>query len=396
MRIDSSAVLLSSERSFQSGEQVKTSLRTIGQHNEQTTAVAAETESTSLQVEESRAYSLSVSKKAQEAAKSLQDGRLQRAHKAALGGIDLTRLSEDAEITLIEQILNAIDKAEGRKPRFKNGRCLRRCDGGGMQFGFKASSEFSASFERLSAQVQSFQAQESAGRQAAVESSGAYYSFSMRSSYVEMESTSFTATGIAKTADGREISFDVEVGMTREFARTTSFYSAELTKDMKLVDPLVINVDANVASVANQKFLFDINADGKVDEISRLNSGSGFLALDRDGSGKIEDGSELFGARTGNGFSELAAFDEDGNGWIDEADSVYNRLQVWVQDADGTDRLLSLQEADVGAIYLDSASTKFSLNNASTNATNAVVQRSGVYLKESGGAGTIQHVDFAL
>ena len=43
----------------------------------------------------------------------------------------------------------------------------------------------------------------------------------------------------------------------------------------------------------------------------------------------------------GNGFSELAEYDSDGNGWIDENDEVYDQLKVWVKDENGKDTLLS-------------------------------------------------------
>ena len=65
-------------------------------------------------------------------------------------------------------------------------------------------------------------------------------------------------------------------------------------------------------------------------------------------------------------------------------------------DENGDSHLLNLKEAGVGAIYLGNANTQFSLNNADTNATNAVIQKTGVYLREDGTAGTIQHVDLAL
>ena len=146
----------------------------------------------------------------------------------------------------------------------------------------------------------------------------------------------------------------------------------------------------------NQKFLFDINADGKEDNISCVNQGSGFLALDKNGDGKINDGNELFGTKSGDGFKDLAAYDQDGNGWIDEADDVFQNLKIWTKDADGNDQLLDLKESGIGALYLGNVSTQFSLNHQETNATNAVIRSTGVYLKESGEVGTMQHVDLAV
>lgn len=209
----------------------------------------------------------------------------------------------------------------------------------------------------------------------------------------EQEATEFSTTGMVRTADGRELSFGLSVEMSRSFTQATESY-AEGSYILK--DPLVINLDSDIADVKDMKFFFDIDADGKEEEISQLGSNSGFLALDKNGDGVINDGSELFGTKSGDGFGDLAAYDHDHNGWIDEADDVFSKLKIWVKDEDGSNRLLDLKEAGIGAIYLGNADTKFSLNQAETNATNAVIQKTGIYLKENGTVGTVQHVDLAL
>ena len=63
-------------------------------------------------------------------------------------------------------------------------------------------------------------------------------------------------------------------------------------------------------------------------KISFVGSGSGLLALDKNGDGIINNGTELFGPNTQDGFSELSKYDSDGNGWIDENDSVYDNLRI--------------------------------------------------------------------
>ncbi len=83
-----------------------------------------------------------------------------------------------------------------------------------------------------------------------------------------------------------------------------------------------------------------------------LKSGSGFLGLDSNNNGRIDNGKELFGTQSGDGFADLARYDSDGNGWIDEGDPVYARLKVWLKDASGADKVISLADAGVGAIYL--------------------------------------------
>ena len=209
----------------------------------------------------------------------------------------------------------------------------------------------------------------------------------------ESESTTFASSGMVKTQDGRSIDFNIEVSMSRAF---TSQINTLTTQNYIKTDPLVINLDTDIGSVTDQKFLFDLDSDGEEEEISFAGKGSGFLALDRNGDGRIGDGSELFGTKSGDGFKDLAAFDEDGNGWIDENDSIYSKLKVWTKDEAGNDYLINLKDADVGAIYLDNADTQFSLKDGN-NRLNGEIKKTGIYLHEStGAAGTLNHVDLAV
>lgn len=211
--------------------------------------------------------------------------------------------------------------------------------------------------------------------------------------YAEMENTAYSAQGTVKTADGREIKFGVDIEMSRAFCQRYESFTQE---EYICTDPLVINLDHNVGSVSDQKFLFDLDSDGKEEAISFAGKGSGFLALDKNSDGKINDGNELFGTKTGNGFRDLAEYDKDQNGWIDEADDIFKDLKIWTKEEQGKDRLMNLKEAGIGAIYLDHASTQFSLKQEEANKTNGVIRNSGIYLKESGEVGTIQHIDLTL
>lgn len=221
-------------------------------------------------------------------------------------------------------------------------------------------------------------------------SGGSHYSFYY---CAEKETTCFETTGTAVTADGRKLSFNISVEMSRSFTQM-----AEEVCDFgqpRLCDPLVINLNTNVASVSDQKFFFDLDADGTEEEISMLNADSGYLALDNNEDGIINDGSELFGTQSGNGFKDLLAYDEDGNGWIDEADSIFTKLKIWTMNEDGTSELMDLKEAGLGAIFLGYENTEFFLKNEQ-NETNAVIQKTGLFLYEDGEAGTIQQMDLAV
>ena len=208
-------------------------------------------------------------------------------------------------------------------------------------------------------------------------------------SFCESEQTDFCAQGKVVCADGRELDFSMEIGMSRSFEST---YAATF-ETVQAIDPLVINLDCNVANVSDQKFFFDLDGDGKEDEISQLGSGSGFLALDKNGDGVINDGTELFGTKSGNGCLDLAVYDSDKNGWIDEADEIFDKLKIYSFDADGNAELHTLKQRGVGAIALMNAGTQFSLNNAGTNEPNAFIRRTGIFLYENGGVGSMQQVD---
>lgn len=210
------------------------------------------------------------------------------------------------------------------------------------------------------------------------------------STYYEEEATSFSATGRVNTADGRTIDFNIEVTMTRTFMQQTRMSMPSLFG--AFMDPLVLNTNAPITKMSDQKFLFDLDGDGQEEYIPMPFKGCGFLALDKNGDGIVNDGSELFGAKTGDGFGELREYDSDGNGWIDENDEIFSKLKVWYKDENGNDVLMDLKEADIGAIFLGEQATDFSLMGNDFQ-ENAMIRSTGFFLRESGGAGTIQHVD---
>jgi hypothetical protein len=209
----------------------------------------------------------------------------------------------------------------------------------------------------------------------------------------EQQTMDFQASGSVRTADGRSIDINVALKMSRQFQ---SSVEEHLRAGDAKVDPLVINLSGQAPQLSPQKdFKFDIDADGDEDQVSRLLSGSGFLALDKNGDGTINNGSELFGPTSGNGFAELKAYDADGNGWIDENDPVYNKLRIWEDDGQGNMQLLALGQAGVGALYLGNVASGFDINDSQNNSLGSV-QSTGIYLNEDGSAGTVQHIDFTL
>jgi len=117
--------------------------------------------------------------------------------------------------------------------------------------------------------------------------------------------------------------------------------------------------------------------------------------LDLNNDGIITNRNELFGPRTGNGFTELSTYDEDGNNWIDEKDLVYDQLSVWTMDQQGNGSLSSLRDKKIGAIYLGNLTSEFDLKETNNNLM-AKINKTGIFLMEDGIPGVIQQLDLVV
>lgn len=221
-------------------------------------------------------------------------------------------------------------------------------------------------------------------------STGERWSFSEL--YKEQELSSFRAQGHVTTENGQKIQFNLNAQMQRSFE---SHLHIERTEGVVFTDPLVVNFGGAPATLTVDKFQFDIDSDGLNEDISFVNQGSGFLALDSNQDGVINNGSELFGTQSGDGFADLRKFDHDQNGWIDENDAIFSQLQIWQKDANGFDQLQGLLELNIGAIALQNIATPFALKDP-TNQQHGQAVSSGVFLHETGQAGSIQQIDLVI
>jgi len=201
------------------------------------------------------------------------------------------------------------------------------------------------------------------------------------------EQTNFSAAGKVVLTDGSTIDFSLQMSMER-YAREETSVSIRSGAAAQTQDPLILSFGSGVHA-SGESLDFSLNEDSNTLPVLE---GAAYLAIDRNGNGKVDDGSELFGPATGDGFKELAALDSDKNGWIDEADVGFSQLKLWQPDANGGGGAVGLKTMGVGALYLGHTSTPFTLVSASGE-TQAQVRNSGIYLNENGSAGALQQID---
>ncbi|CAN7688252.1 tandem-95 repeat protein [Mesorhizobium sp. LjRoot246] len=105
-------------------------------------------------------------------------------------------------------------------------------------------------------------------------------------------------------------------------------------------DPLVLDLDGDGIETVSQSqsgVHFDLDGDYFAERTGWIGSDDGFLVVDRNGNGRIDDVSEMFGGPDRSGFSVLAELDGNHDGVIDLNDAGFAELKVWRDlDQDGT------------------------------------------------------------
>jgi hypothetical protein len=105
--------------------------------------------------------------------------------------------------------------------------------------------------------------------------------------------------------------------------------------------PIIIDTDGSGFHLTSEAggVMFDFYGTGQPIRIAWTDQGStnGWLALDRNGNGKIDSAKELFGNITAqptskdpNGFLALAVFDSNADGAINDEDTIWLKLKVWI------------------------------------------------------------------
>ncbi len=139
------------------------------------------------------------------------------------------------------------------------------------------------------------------------------------------------------------------------------------------ITPIAIDLNGDgIHTIARQDMTgsFDLLGTGKAIQSGWLSKNDGFLAIDKNGNGQIDDISELFGgASKGSGFAKLATYDSNGDGVVDAKDAQFSSLLIW-QDAnsDGkTDAGELIGLAKAGIVSLTVGYTELPFLDANNN-----------------------------
>ncbi len=148
---------------------------------------------------------------------------------------------------------------------------------------------------------------------------------------------------------------------TTNVTQTSVFSLASGENDMTRdagITPIAIDLNGDgihTVSRANSAGMFDLLGSGTAINSGWLSGDDGFLAVDSNGNGKIDNIAELFGGLgKGDGFAKLASFDSNADGLVNADDADFASLKIW-QDANGNHQtdageLLGLAEAGVASL----------------------------------------------
>lgn len=191
-------------------------------------------------------------------------------------------------------------------------------------------------------------------------------------------------SGELQLTDGSSISFAFDFSMAVSWAR----YSYT---EQPLQDPLVVSLTGSPVQLTEQNMLFDLNSNGNKVKLPQLAAQQYYLAADRSQDQQINNGAELFGPQTGQGFAELAKFDDNGNGFIDPGDDIWQYLYLWRPN----EQLLCMNDTKLGAFSISSAATPMPLLDKQQHKTGEI-QRSGLAFTADAKPVLVQQIDLVV
>ena len=191
----------------------------------------------------------------------------------------------------------------------------------------------------------------------------------------------------------QELSLDYNFALSSE---QVSYSKIEMSA-AALKDPIIVQFGSQgLGNIKGQKD-FAINQDNTLDSLPIFSGDVGYLVYDKNNNQQADNGSELFGPTTGQGFTELAQLDSNNNGFIDADDQQFEQLYLWQPsgDKDQTNQWLSLKEAEIQAISLSAISTPFDFYDQQGK-IQAQLRQSSFAISESGNGLGVHQIDVRI
>jgi hypothetical protein len=207
--------------------------------------------------------------------------------------------------------------------------------------------------------------------------------------HTESSSVEFGAQGTVVTEDGTTFTFDAS--FLKQSTSTVVESVSLRAGDANLKDPLVLLYSGSSAELTQETTSFDLDANGAVENLPRIANGA-YLVDDINRNGRIDDGREVVGALSGNGFADLRAMDEDGNGFIDSGDAKYNDLRLWQPNLPEAGQLATLADINVLGLYVGDVSSPLPIQQANGQVVGRV-RASGIYVSSNGDVKPMEQID---
>ena len=184
------------------------------------------------------------------------------------------------------------------------------------------------------------------------------FTSNIRQTFATEFSINVVASAQSTSIDNIYTSMKNDTAMAVE--RYEEIISEKFELEINFSDPLILDLDGDGIELTRTEdgVDFDIDGDGVKEQTAFIKGDDALLYLDQNGNGTVDNGKELFGDQEGdaNGYSELARYDENNDGKIDDLDAIYTELRLWQdKNQDGKNQStesMSLLEAGIKSIQL--------------------------------------------
>jgi hypothetical protein len=167
-------------------------------------------------------------------------------------------------------------------------------------------------------------------------------------------------------------SLTVTATATESASTSTASYTVALAVTVvsnNVTSPIVLDLNGDgihTTALGATQGKFDLLNNGSPIASGWISAGDAFLAVDLNGNGMIDNRSELFGGKIGEGYSQLSAYDSNHDGLIDYRDERFNDLEVW-QDSNSNHRTDAGELRSLGAAGVSSLSLSYTIQPVNDN-----------------------------